>query len=64
MMVSYIWSAFVTLSGTRVSTGMGGINPISYTEIKAWSELTHTYLTPRDIEALKKLDSLYIRTLA
>lgn len=60
MLVQYIWSAFVGLSDGR-SAGFSGPNPLSYTEIKAWMDLTNEHLSPRDIEAIKKLDTAYLR---
>lgn len=59
--VLYVWSAFVALNSGR-SMGFSGPNPISYSEIKAWLELTNTHLSPRDIEAIKLLDTCYVRT--
>jgi len=59
--ISYIWSAFCSLSGTR-SAGFSGPNPLSYTEIKAWMELTQTYLNPEEVKAVVKLDNMYLRT--
>jgi hypothetical protein len=58
--VSHIWSAFVSLSSAR-SQGFSGPLPISYTEMKAWMELTQTYLQPFEVDAVKKLDSTYLR---
>jgi len=60
LMVQHIWSAFVTLSESR-SAGFSGPNPLSYTDIKAWMDLTNEHLSPRDIEAIKKLDTAYLR---
>ncbi len=60
-LVSHIWSAFVSLSSARTA-GMSGPNPITYTEIKSWLELTDNTLSSRDIEAIKLLDSTYLRT--
>jgi len=60
-LVSHIWSAFVSLSSARTA-GMSGPNPITYPDIQAWLTLTNQVLSPRDIEAIKLLDSTYLRT--
>lgn len=60
VLVQHIWSAFVSLSDSR-SAGFSGPNALTYTEIKAWMELTNEHLSPRDIEAIKKLDTAYLR---
>lgn len=39
---------------------MSGPNPISYLEIKAWKELTETPLDGWEVEAIKKLDVVYM----
>lgn len=39
----------------RGSNGMT-LNPISFTEIKAWAELTGTEITPKEVRLLKMLD--------
>jgi len=36
------------------------LNPLSYLEIKSWMEITSTPLNAREVEALKKLDMLYL----
>jgi len=59
-LVQHIWSAFVNLSDTR-TTGFSGANPLTYTEIQAWMNLTNTQLSSRDIEAIHKLDRAYMR---
>jgi hypothetical protein len=39
---------------------MSGPNPISYTEIKAWKELTETPLLAWEVEAIKRVDVVYL----
>jgi hypothetical protein len=58
--MSYVWSAFINLSNTR-SIGFSGPNPISYIEIKAWKDLTESPLTSFEVEAIKRLDTMYMR---
>ena len=57
--VQHIWFAFVSLSNSR-SAGFSGPNPLTYTEIKSWMELTNTPLRSWEVEAIKRLDSVYI----
>jgi len=49
------------LNNTR-GQGFSGPNPITYTEIKDYKELTETPLAPREVELLKHLDAVYMRT--
>lgn len=60
MLLMYIWSAFCSLNSARTS-GFSGLNPITYTELKAWKELTETPLKAWDIQAIKRLDQMFIR---
>ena len=59
-LVSHVWSAFISLSNSR-STGYSGPNPITYEQIKAWKELTDTPLDSRDVEAVVRIDAVYMR---
>jgi len=58
--VSHVWSAFLSLSNSR-SAGFSGPNPITYEQIKAWKELTGTPLDARDVEAVVRIDAVYMR---
>tara|TARA_Y100001956_G_C4108510_1_gene181231 strand:+ start:1433 stop:1621 length:189 start_codon:yes stop_codon:yes gene_type:complete len=58
--VSHVWSAFISLSNSR-SAGYSGPNPITYEQIKAWKELTDTPLDARDVEAVVRVDAVYMR---
>ena len=58
-LVSHIWSAFIILSNSRTA-GFSGPNPITYEQIKAWKELTETIIAPWEIEAIKRLDRVYM----
>ena len=58
--LSHLWSAFVFLSSGR-SSGFSGPEGLSFSEIKAWSELTATPVSPADVDVIKKLDTLYLR---
>jgi hypothetical protein len=61
VLLSHIWSAFVACSKGRTG-GFSGANPLPYESIKAWMELTGTPLNPREVELVKELDVIYIRT--
>jgi len=58
--LSYIWSAFIHLSGSR-SVGFSGPNPLSYQEIKCWMDITATPLKPWEVETVKSLDNIYMK---
>jgi len=60
MLLLYIWSAFICLNSARTA-GFSGPNPITYTELHHWKELTETPLSAWDIQALKRLDQVYLR---
>jgi len=59
-LLMYIWSAFCSLNSARTA-GFSGPNPITYTELKAWKELTETPLKAWDVQAIKRLDQVFIR---
>ena len=58
--MSHVWSAFISLSNSRTA-GFSGPNPITYEQIKAWKELTDTPLNARDVEAIVRIDAVYMR---
>jgi hypothetical protein len=43
--------------------GFSGPNPISYQEIKTWKELTDTPLSSWEIEAIKRVDVVFMGTM-
>tara|TARA_R110000822_G_scaffold29328_2_gene86438 strand:+ start:248 stop:592 length:345 start_codon:yes stop_codon:yes gene_type:complete len=59
MLLSHVWSAFCSLSNSRAS-GFSGPSPITYTEIQSWKEATQTPLYPWEVEAIKRIDVVYI----
>jgi len=59
-LIAHVWSAFIALNSSRES-GFSGPTAISYVQIKAWKELTETSILPWEIEAIKRLDSEYLR---
>ena len=58
---SYVWATFLSLHDGR-TYGMSGPNPISYDIIKAWCDLYGVELNPWEIDTVKALDNLWIKT--
>ncbi len=56
----YLWQWFVELHNTR-GEGMSGVAPITYSEMKAWSELTGNEPTPWEVRAIKAVDRIACR---
>ena len=54
------WTYFWRLHGRR-GPGFGGPAAITYTEIRNWSELTRTFISPRDVELITLMDEAYMR---
>lgn len=61
-LMSYVWSAFLQLNDARTMS-QHTANPISYVDIKAYIDVTHTVLSSRDIETIKELDKVYLRIM-
>ena len=61
-LLKYIWDSFLILSQGR-QAGMSGPQPLTYTDIKSWVELTGYEVTPFELEVIKKLDSTYIKVI-
>lgn len=56
--LTYLWGWFQELSATRGSNGFGP-NPITYTEIGAWSRLTGRLIRPTEVRLIMTLDGLF-----
>ena len=54
-----LWGAFLALSRAR-TCGPAGPNPISFTEIEAWSRLTRTPLEPQHVEIITAMDAIWM----
>ena len=39
---------------------MGGISPLTYTEVEAWARLTHRTPTAYEVEGLMTLDDVFL----
>lgn len=56
-----MWGWFVELHGRRGFEGMSGLSlPITFQEIKAWSEVTETSLATHEIRLLTQLDNIWL----
>jgi hypothetical protein len=56
-----VWSAFIALNNCR-SQGFSGPNPISYRDIKDYKELTESPISPKEVNLIRELDGVYMRT--
>ena len=56
--VKHVWEWFKDLSDARSSNGFGS-NPIGYSGIKDWSEMTGEKPTPWEVKLLIKLDKVF-----
>jgi len=54
-----IWSAFQRLSRAR-TVGPIGPNPITFSDIHAWMQITRTPLSPAHIEIIEQKDQAYL----
>lgn len=61
--IGYVWGWFIDLSRSRSSSGFGH-NPLSYTEIQAWSQLTGVAPDTIEIQAIMALDLVYMSVQA
>ena len=58
---SHLWATFLELHDGR-TYGMSGPNPISYDLIVAWCKLSGVDLAYWEIEIIKSLDNIWIKT--
>jgi len=57
--IKYIWGFFCELSNSRGYSEAGAM-PLTYTEIKAWSELTKSDPTAWEIDVIKAIDRAFL----
>lgn len=55
-----LWHAFTALNRTRTTTGLAP-NPITYTEIEAWSRLFRMPLQPHHVDILTAMDHAWLK---
>lgn len=53
--MQYVWQWFLELNSGRQYSEIGAL-PLTFTEIKAWAELTENAITPLDVQVIKRLD--------
>lgn len=56
---AHVWHYFIQLNRARGSNGFGA-NPLSYTEIKNWCELSGIRLEQWELDAIVEMDSAFI----
>lgn len=57
---SMLWEDFLMLNSSRTSNGFG-VNPLQYSEIKAYYDLIDYRVQPWEIEVLKVFDSTALK---
>ena len=57
---AFAWASFFDLNNSRGSNGFGS-NPISFTEIDAYTRLTQKVLLPYEIAAIQILDNCFLK---
>ena len=62
-MFRYIWKDFLALNSARTSNGFG-VNPLSYTEIKAYFDLQQQLPEPWESEVLRYFDAVVMQVYA
>ena len=58
--IQYLWHFFCELSNSR-DYGEAGPKPITWTEIKSWSELTKSDPTAWEIDVVKAIDRTFLK---
>ena len=61
--VSHVMEWFCELSAKRQS-GVGGPSTLSFSDIKAWMELTGTDVDPREMNMILAMDSAWLSAMA
>jgi hypothetical protein len=60
---AHLWAYFWELSRARSHNGFGYL-ALQFTDIEAWSRMTRQKLDPWELNAILRLDSLYLESLA
>ena len=58
--IQHVWEWFWKLHSQSRTSSESGPNPITYTEIRNWIELTGERVLPYEIDIIKKLDQTYL----
>ena len=58
-----LWQSFWMLHDTRQGAAMGGLQPISYLEIDAYSRLMQVSLEPWEVEIVKRMDNAFLTAI-
>jgi hypothetical protein len=61
--LAHVWLMFLDLHAARSSNGFGA-NPISFSELRAWSDMNELAVTPYEIGALRQLDGAWMAAQA
>jgi hypothetical protein len=61
--VVHIWEMFLSLHSGR-SYNVGGPSPLSWSDMKAWADLTNADLKDWEVHAIKALDSVWLRIVS
>lgn len=57
--VAHLWRWAVELHG-RSGGGMGGLMPLSYSELRAWAKLRDIRIRPHEVDALIRIDAVML----
>lgn len=57
-MVAHIWGYYQEIQASKIVGGMAAA-ALTFVEIKAWSELMGVKLYPWEVDALRRLDSVW-----
>ena len=60
--LSLVWRIFIELSNSR-SQGFSGGSPITYEQMKAYTEITGNTIGPAQAEIIQKLDREYLKIM-
>ena len=60
--VKHVWGWFRELHSARACAEYGP-NPITYSEIGAWADLTKRNPTPEEVQLIKRIDGAYLNSL-
>ncbi|MBW2674179.1 MAG: hypothetical protein JRD89_12330 [Deltaproteobacteria bacterium] len=60
--ISYLLAIFGELSGSR-TIGYASINPISYSEIASWQQVSGIVLDPVERKIIKKIDQAFCEVM-